>query len=76
LQDLLTFRWFYEVFVDIFNGKLKDVFSSALRTEVTHAIAGINDECAISFDLFLPGSYLIHPPMKVFVTISNQNGDQ
>jgi len=43
--------WFYEVFIDIFNGKLKDVFSSALRTEVTHAIAGINDEYLSRFPI-------------------------
>ncbi|ELR21048.1 uncharacterized protein ACA1_281820, partial [Acanthamoeba castellanii str. Neff] len=35
-------RWFYGVFVDIFKGKIKDAFVSALKQQVTAAISDIN----------------------------------
>jgi flagellar biosynthesis protein FlhB len=38
------FRWFYGVFVDIFKGKIKDAFVSALKQQVTAAISDINQQ--------------------------------
>ena len=37
-------RWFYGVFVDIFKGKIKDAFVSALKQQVTNAISDINQQ--------------------------------
>lgn len=37
-------RWFYDVFVDIFKGKIKDAFVSALKQQVTNAISDINQQ--------------------------------
>jgi len=36
--------WFYGVFVDIFNGKIKSAFASGLKSGVADAISRVNKE--------------------------------
>jgi len=46
--------WFYGVFVDIFNGKIKSAFASGLKSGVADAISRVNKEYVATFPVKMP----------------------